>query len=822
MRPAFLLPVLGLALAAQAPTSSLAAFRFDQAKVAVGRTLHYTKSNRDGSKPIQVVVHLEDPDTVDVYKIENRGRWLAHVRGRMDWSTFTVGASQSWNQLESGEPNLQAELALDAKALTYTARFGPYVAPAKVGHLPLVVYNFDFTGANVIWPFRTDPKADLELGVADPDFAAMAALPKAPGTYPQAFPYRGKALFRFAGEAEHRGVPCWKYTVGGPAFDGAEGVLLVNKAHGYWELFEHPKADNPAWKDFKFELEKVEMLSPVEWKAFREGVVEAAMGPEDLSAFTAPDHPQPLLLRQGLEAAADSDYRTAIPSLRSFTARNPDHGEAWSALGDGLWDAKHYVDAAAAYGKAAELGWQPSLSRYWAAQSLVKAGRLDEALESLRQAMALGFENPPRALNDKVLKPLWNDPRFRTLLGAAPEGLADRNARWRHDLAWLVSELKRKHVHLHAKLSPERFEAERARLEKDIPALDDAAIAIRIAQFLALVGDGHTALFIPVPGQFPFSLGMPLPALKLAPLPLRFYLYPEGPRVVAATAEHQRLLGARVLAVGGVPAAEALERLATTVSRENAQWVKERLPDRLQVPAILKSAGLAASASEASLTVEVDGKREEVRLAALPVDVTPSWTEALSPALRRNADKAYWVEHLEASNTTVVRYNAARREAEPPAAFWKRVLAEAEAKKASRFIVDLRANSGGDNAFNKPMVDGLRASAWLNTPGRLYVLIGRSTFSAGMNAAADLARETKATFAGEPTGGSPNFAGEGSPVTLPCSGLQAIVSSRYFQGSDPTDRSLWIAPALKVEQTYADGVAGRDPVLEAVLALPLP
>lgn len=822
MRLALLLPGLALGLAAQSPTSSVAAFRFDASKVPAGRTLHYTKSNRDGSKAIQVVVHLEDRDTVDVYKIENRGRWLAHVRGTLDWATFTVASSKSWNRLESGEPNLQAELALDSGAHTYTARFGPNTAPSKVGHYPLVVYNFDFIGANVIWPFRVDPQADLELGVVDPDFAAIAALPPVPGTYPQAFPYRGKAVFRFVGEGEYRGVACWKYAVGGPAFGGAEGTLLVNKAHGYWELFEHTRPDNPEWKDFKFELQRVEHLSSTQWRAYTEGVVRAAQEPEDLSAFTAPDLPQPLLLRKGLAAAADNDYRTSIPCLRAFVAQNPDHGEAWSALGDGLWDARHDQACAEAYGRAADLGWQPSLSRYWAAQALTRAGRLEEAMASLRQAMALGFENPPRALRDKALKPLWNDPRFKALMGAAPEGIPDRNARWRHDLAWLVSELKRKHVHLAARLSPERFEAERARLERDIPALDDAAIAVRMAQFLALVGDGHTALFPPVPGQFPFSLGMPLPALRLAPLPLRFHSFADGVRVVAATAERRRLLGARVVAVGGVPVAEALERLATTVSRENSQWAKERLPDRLQVPAILKGLGLGTSATEATLTLEVEGKLEEVRVPALTPGAGPGWVEALSPALRRNLDRAYWQEHLDASNTTVVRYNAARAEAEPPAAFWKRVIAEAEARKVARFVVDLRANSGGDNGHNRPMVEGLRGSAWLNVPGRLYVLIGRATFSAGMNAAADLERETKATFVGEPTGSSPNFAGEASPVALPFSGLQAIVSSRYFQGSGPTDKRTWIAPALRVEPVFADWVAGRDAALEAVLALPAP
>jgi hypothetical protein len=89
-----------------------------------------------------------------------------------------------------------------------------------------------------------------------------------------------------------------------------------------------------------------------------------------------------------------------------------------------------------------------------------------------------------------------------------------------------------------------------------------------------------------------------------------------------------------------------------------------------------------------------------------------------------------------------------------------------------------------------------------------------------MNAAADLARETQATFVGEPTGSSPTFVGEASPVVLPFSGLRAMVSSRYFQGSDPTDRSLWIAPSLLVQPDFEAWKAGRDRALEAILAQP--
>lgn len=59
-------------------------------------------------------------------------------------------------------------------------------------------------------------------------------------------------------------------------------------------------------------------------------------------------------------------------------------------------------------------------------------------------------------------------------------------------------------------------------------------------------------------------------------------------------------------------------------------------------------------------------------------------------------------------------------------------------------------------------------------------------------------------------------------MVLPFSGLRAMVSSRYFQGAEPTDHRQWIAPALLVEPSFEAWQAGKDQALEAILAQPLP
>ncbi len=57
--------------------------------------------------------------------------------------------------------------------------------------------------------------------------------------------------------------------------------------------------------------------------------------------------------------------------------------------------------------------------------------------------------------------------------------------------------------------------------------------------------------------------------------------------------------------------------------------------------------------------------------------------------------------------------------------------------------------------------------------GKIFVVIGRRTFSSGLLNAHDLAARTRAILIGEPTGGKPNSYGEVESFTLPRSGLRA-------------------------------------------------
>jgi C-terminal processing protease CtpA/Prc len=131
--------------------------------------------------------------------------------------------------------------------------------------------------------------------------------------------------------------------------------------------------------------------------------------------------------------------------------------------------------------------------------------------------------------------------------------------------------------------------------------------------------------------------------------------------------------------------------------------------------------------------------------------------------------------------------------------------------------LDLRRNHGGDNTLNDAVIRDLSTRAQFNRRGRLFVLVGRETFSAAQNLATRLERATGAIFVGEPTGGRPNHYGDLQKIPLPNSGLVATASTRYWQDSDPQDARSTITPSVTVVGTFGDYRLGRDPVLNDVL-----
>lgn len=102
-------------------------------------------------------------------------------------------------------------------------------------------------------------------------------------------------------------------------------------------------------------------------------------------------------------------------------------------------------------------------------------------------------------------------------------------------------------------------------------------------------------------------------------------------------------------------------------------------------------------------------------------------------------------------------------------------------------------------------------------PGKLFLIMGRGTFSAAMYISGRLETHARAIVVGEPTGGAPNFVGEVSMFKLPFSGLLGSISTLYHQNTFASDERAYIPPRIYTPPTYAAWKAGRDPAMEAIM-----
>ncbi len=140
----------------------------------------------------------------------------------------------------------------------------------------------------------------------------------------------------------------------------------------------------------------------------------------------------------------------------------------------------------------------------------------------------------------------------------------------------------------------------------------------------------------------------------------------------------------------------------------------------------------------------------------------------------------------------------------------------AKSPRVRRVIVDVRLNGGGNNQSYRPLY-GVLASPLINRPGRLFLLVGRATFSAAGNFAAEIDRYTRAVLLGEPTGGGVNQYGDATTIALPATGWTVHVATSYVVRGPLNDRRLAVAPSRRVDIRSEDFFTGRDPVLAAAL-----
>jgi hypothetical protein len=387
-------------------------------------------------------------------------------------------------------------------------------------------------------------------------------------------------------------------------------------------------------------------------------------------------------------------------------------------------------------------------------------------------------------------------------------------AQWRDDVRYFARELPRRHKNAFHATTREQFDRDIAALEAAIPALLDHQIIVRLQQIGASVGDGHTRVQLP---------------LSFRRYPINVYWFRHELRVIAATRQYESAIGTRVVKIAGVDISDVASRVATclpSAANENDWYVLNMSPGIMMRPEVLHALGIVPDISRATFTLEDDAGAQTmlditpvvlpppvngvVNLGLVPIDKQP-------PLYRQKLGEPFWFTHLQESNTAYANFKRYPSLKQHARAFFALV----DRTRPARVVIDLRQNGGGDFFEGREhLIEPIKKRPAINQKGRLYVAVGRATFSAAMVNAIDFRKETNALLVGEPIGERPNSYSENDEMTLPNSRLVVSYSTRYYKFVDEDVPA--VLPDQRIEPSWPEFRAGRDSVMDWILSRPTP
>jgi hypothetical protein len=391
----------------------------------------------------------------------------------------------------------------------------------------------------------------------------------------------------------------------------------------------------------------------------------------------------------------------------------------------------------------------------------------------------------------------------------------ERVVRWHQDLETLSAGMRATGIRIAGGIASRgqkdfailypNFDRDIQAIETDVPKLADAEILLRLMRLMASAHVAHNRV------ETPPGMGF------LNRLPVNFHWFADGLAVAAATPEYSETLGARVRKIGGLKPEEFLTSLEPYVSYENNTELREGTAELMNAKGILAHFRLTGSDGQVVLELEKpDGRVSEV---SVPFELARTQMIGLAerisapvPVYRSHPGLSYWYEFLPDSGTLFIQYNRCENDRKLPfAEFATKLLAEADAQRVKRVVIDLRWNGGGNSRVMGPLINGL--SSRRKSIGPLFVLIGPSTFSSAVDNAVELRRVLAAKFVGETSGGMPGGYGEVARLTLPNSKLVIRYTTKnYGAGSAKT-----LTPDVDAPFTLGEFAGGRDPGLTAAI-----
>ncbi|MFT5088880.1 MAG: hypothetical protein ACI8PG_003246 [Planctomycetota bacterium] len=536
---------------------------------------------------------------------------------------------------------------------------------------------------------------------------------------------------------------------------------------------------------------------------------------------------------KALNLVRQEDWQAAKPILEELTSQFQDDGDTWYVLGLTYLQQQQWEKAINALEKTIELGTAlhniPTGSApsndimIKIAEAHGRLGNEKNAIAWINKSLSARWDDRPTLAGTSLFNPGKNpnfasfetSEAFQKAAGSYLDKTLSRDDAWRQDLLYLVDEIKRLHVNMYHTVNPEAFQSKISNINKRIPSLTDQQVVFEFMQLLGSVGNGHNFIIPGLGAKGSFSQ-----------IPLQFYWFSDGLYIVGANEEYQQWIGSKVEAFGNTPTEQALERTKTINARDNEMQQRWLSPYYLSLTTVLEGLGIVDSSENFTLTLsnasgvgsKIQPKTNAMNFQGFPK--LPPLTAAESPRyLAKNSDN-YWSELITERNALYVQFNDVINKPSVSLKEFNLQLRDQIIKEGvDNLILDLRHNSGGDGSIVPPMIATMVFFEAHNPEGKMFVLIGRNTFSAAHNLLLDISRLTDVIIVGEPSGSRPNALSEAGWFNLPYSRLGGIVSSQFHQSGEPEDHRIWVAPHMPTSLSSDEYFSGKDPSIGAIFEL---
>ena len=387
---------------------------------------------------------------------------------------------------------------------------------------------------------------------------------------------------------------------------------------------------------------------------------------------------------------------------------------------------------------------------------------------------------------------------------------------WVTDIDFLAKELPRKHYDFFTIKDKKEFLVELDKIKLISTKLSDFEVAIKLQQLIAGFGDSHTSV----------NYGQLIDKNNI--LPLHLYWFSDGLYILHTTQENYEILGHQILSVNGFTLETITDSLSTLITKDNQAIIKNSIPKLLPVVQVLEYFGFMNGQEIVLELMDINGIKKSHIIR--PAEMTRQNRKMYKPdsvALCFRDERAFFIDYYQASDNIYylqynrcwskeleLQYGNAQNAEKMPSfkEFEEKVFQTITKHSIDKVVFDIRFNGGGNSSQVTEFVVKFAKILEKNPETKIYVILGRHTFSSAILNAMDFKLITNATFIGDETSGKPNHFGHVKSFQLPNSGIKVNYSTKYFKRTDGKVSTL--SPEIKLESSFSDFDHGIDPAYE--------